>query len=403
MKRLLLAAIAFAWAGTAEAGVYHVGRYLYCYDCHTMHASQSRTYSGSGTVSTVGELGGNWLPNAGSPQHALLKGAGSASCLGCHDNRPFAPDVVDGATATQMPRSAGAFPTTSGGGGHALNGSAPPGGSMTGTLQCTSCHIQHGYASYRNLGSRSNAAITPTMSFDATKASDGVTDVIISGFDATVGYVPALSGDFGGYYKMGSVRYQALTVTPTGGAAIELTNRMNNFCGSCHGQFHGEPGDAAIGGEDAALAFPGETGYQAGAFAEFLRHPTAGVYVGQVSIHGHSTPPTLNTDGTARDSFYNVPNRVKAAVTTGAPTTWPANGYGNGMVAGERATPMCISCHNAHGSSKPFGLRFLIAKGTESDLENGSGKYRNLCGQCHSQGSKTVETYPAGYTGIALP
>lgn len=398
MKRFLFAAlVAFAWAGVAQAGVYHNGKYLYCYDCHTMHASQSHGY-GTGTVTTTGQLGGNWLPNAGQPVPALLKGEGSAVCTACHDGQSFAPDVIDGAVGAQLPRSAGAFPTTAGGGGHALNGTAPPGGAMEGTLQCTSCHIQHGYNSYRNLGSRSNAAITPTVSFDTSNLYNGATDVFLPGFGT--GYVPQLTGNFSGYYQMTTPRYQALSVTVgTGTAAVTttLTNRLNNFCGQCHGTFHGTPGDTAtVGGTPDT-----ETGTQPGAYAEFLRHPTAGVYMGQVSIHGHSQAP--NASGTANSSVYNLTSRVKVAVTNGAPAAWAAAGYGNGLVVGERASPMCISCHNAHGSKKPFGLRFLTGDVQNADAENGDGHYRNLCGQCHSQGAKTTETYDPSYTGANFP
>lgn len=421
MRKLLVAATAFAFATIAEAGVYHYQKYLFCYDCHTMHASQGHGYT-TGAVSTTGALYGNWLPNQDAPVHALLKGPVSDVCISCHNGQTFAPDVIDGVAAVQMPRSAGQFPPA-GGGGHAIGGTTPPGGALPGaatSLQCTGCHIQHGSSSYRNLGSRSNANVTPTMAI-ATAASNfynGSTDVFVALADSAAAYIPQLGGGFNDYYKMGSVRYQAITV---GGVA--LTNRLNNFCAQCHANFHGAPEGVEVGGELASVAFAGETPvvWQPDGNVEFLRHPTAGVYVGQVSAHGHSTPPTFTTvlpgnTGTpgANSSFYNITNRVKFGRTNGAPapfdvvstsgttagnttTYWTTDASANTLV-GDRATPLCISCHNAHGSTKPFGLRFLLANGANADAENGSGTYRNLCGQCHGQGSKTAESY-TGYSG----
>lgn len=405
MKKLLVAVLAIGFASIAEAGVYHNKQYLFCYDCHTMHASQSKGYT-TGTVSTTGALYGNWLPAMGVPSAALLKGSGSAVCTACHQGQTFAPNVIDGTNGTQGARSAGGFNQT-GGGGHALGGSGPPGGTLpTGqtSLECTSCHIQHGGTSYRNLGSRSNADVTPTFAIRTGTSNiyDDATDVFVSLTDASTSYVPALAGSFNGYYQMGSTSYQGHTVGTVG-----LTNRLNNFCAQCHSTFHGAAGtDANIGGESAAVAFAGETPavWQAGGIVEFLRHPTAGVYVGQVSAHGHSTPPQNKTAGTAplgtQDSFYSIPNKVKFGraggapapftITSGTTTTiyWDPTASTIGSDVG---TVLCISCHNAHGSNKPFGLRFLIGKGAaptnDAALESGTGKYRNLCGQCHSQGN----------------
>ncbi len=60
------------------------------------------------------------------------------------------------------------------------------------------------------------------------------------------------------------------------------------------------------------------------------------------------------------------------------------------------AAPGCLSCHKAHGNQNPFGLMFLNGNATAIDEEGGyaTGQtqdlvqgYRNLCGQCHSQGN----------------
>ena len=63
------------------------------------------------------------------------------------------------------------------------------------------------------------------------------------------------------------------------------------------------------------------------------------------------------------------------------------------------AQPGCVSCHKAHGNQNPFGLVFLNRNATSVDEQGGYGTgqtemangygvgYRNLCGQCHSQGN----------------
>ena len=55
-----------------------------------------------------------------------------------------------------------------------------------------------------------------------------------------------------------------------------------------------------------------------------------------------------------------------------------------------------MTCHKAHGNQNPFGLVFLDRNATSVGEEGGFGAddtdtsvktgYRNLCGQCHSQG-----------------
>ena len=103
MKKILIAAAALAWASIASAGTYHVGKYLLCYDCHSMHGSQSHGFGG-GTVSvgpTAGAKDGDWQYSTTNVYEYLLKGAESESCMACHDSKAFAPDVIGGPTAAE--------------------------------------------------------------------------------------------------------------------------------------------------------------------------------------------------------------------------------------------------------------------------------------------------------------
>jgi hypothetical protein len=45
-----------------------------------------------------------------------------------------------------------------------------------------------------------------------------------------------------------------------------------------------------------------------------------------------------------------------------------------------------MSCHKSHGNQNAFGLIFMSGTGTITDNGDG-GAYRDLCRQCHRQGS----------------
>lgn len=256
MKKLIIAAAMLAFGGTASAGEYHVGKYLLCYDCHSMHASQSHGFQ-NGTVG-VGAAGaalyGDWQFAQGTGYEFLLKGAHSEACIACHDNKNFAPDVM-GDNVNAYARSAGSIADGSVGHeafkGHDLDTVKTAPGGASQTLTCFGCHIQHGLAQgYRNLGNRNDANQTPTyVVVDAAGAAgtDLTKDVTIkvtaSAIDGTGKYIPQVDGAFAGYYSMGSVSYAQGTV-----GTQALTNRMNNMCAKCHADFHGAPGNGPASG-----------------------------------------------------------------------------------------------------------------------------------------------------------
>ena len=348
MRRFLVLAVVVlagvSLTGVAMAGDYHVGAALVCGDCHVMHG----THSGSSVTTT------------GHPY--LLKGATvNDACLTCHDGQADAPDVLG---PTLYPptngRLAGALNAVSGhghdntggyieGDGHTLwSTDVPPGWNGTGTLpvtaeglECSDCHSVHGSANYRNM----------RLSTSTTSAWYGkAVTYVIGAADPTKDVYEAAARGYGwdnvNFYEP----------NPAGSAYV-------NWCMTCHTQFHGDPTSTNIteGGE-------------------VVRHPTAGV---EVSV-------------SATSQYRNRIHRVKLMDASG---TW------DGVTANQ--TPSCFSCHKSHGNQNDSGLIWFIDNTQtgpgartpvggiteEGDVDaNGlGGTYRDLCRECHRQGS-----FPAG-------
>jgi len=338
---------------------------------------------GGGAVSTTVQPNGNWL-SASGPNQFLLKAPANQLCLACHDGQSFAPDVL-GVNANASPangRSAGALNDPTQGTpydqwkGHTLGSTATPPGwnptaagvpaanqyDATGGLECISCHLQHGSATvYRNLGPR-NAAFQPTYVLGT--ANDATKDVWIN---IASPYTPNTgnAATFNPLYATANVSYNRTDPAVPTGATTQTSNRLDTFCSACHGDFHGGPGDANIGATAAALD-------------GFLRHPTSKTPIGASGAAGFGGHSTLS--------------RYTAATTKVKVYASDKTGYTD-------ATPGCLTCHKAHGNQNPFGLVFLNRTASsvseeggyaagQVEMANGYGQgYRNLCGQCHSQGN----------------
>ncbi len=385
MKRTLVVVAAFAvvalWAGLAMAGEYHSGSNLVCMDCHTMHFSMQHGFDSGNPVSPTPAPNGNWLSATG-PNQFLLKAPANTLCLSCHDGQNFAPDVKEANfnPAPTMGREAGAINDTASAGqyqhwmGHTLDSTSTPPGfnpvavglsatwyDPAGGLECTSCHAQHGPAtSYRNLGpyalGATAANFRPTYVLNA--ANDLTKDVWVTTIGTgTIGSrTPA---DFNPYYDTTSISFNRIDGTV---GTSKTSNRIGSFCAACHANFHGGPGDTGIGATPSALD-------------GFIRHPTAQVTIGAAGAQGFGGHSNL-----ARF----VANTTKVKVTTSDYT-----GYAD-------ASPMCLTCHKAHGNANPFSLIFLNRTAASVDEQGGLGaaqtaslsvNMRNLCGQCHGQGN----------------
>lgn len=388
MNRKLFAALAILAAAALPvfAGEYHSGNNLECYDCHTPHHSMAHNWDGSTPVPTTPAPNGNWMGATG-PNNFLLKLPANELCLACHDGQTFAPDVL-GANSNPNPtqgRMAGALnkddntvPGYSNWMGHSLGSTATPPGYdpvVVGApanwyvpgaegLECINCHAQHGpAASYRNLGSYAlgGAATNARPTYVISTTDNTSKDVWINLASYTAG--SGSSATFNPYYDYVNIFFNRNDATV---GTTKTSNKMDTFCATCHGDFHGGAGDPNIGATPAALD-------------GFLRHPTSQVTIGASGGQGYGGHTSL------------------ADYTTGV---YKTRVYASDQVAFTDAAPGCVSCHKAHGNKNPFGLFFLaqakppavpILPVTEDGLyeqgqtlDTATGQ-RNLCGQCHTQ------------------
>ena len=361
MKRLLtLCAILIIAAVPAMAQPnYHYQENMNCSDCHSAHASAHTNLTGGAPITTPNTTvttPNNTInpyypaPNPGPGRSSLLKA--DDVCETCHKDQTFAPDVY-GDNLNGYVRSAGGVREDSTGGGHKIGTTvaAPgyksdvinyfPAGSE---LECVSCHSPHGGTAFRNLvpygmsgaPGYSAAAIKPTLTKAA--AFNPATDVtILNGNTYTFG-----SGNLQAYYGRQAVVYAKAATPLAAYNGAQASNRLDNFCGVCHGNFHG--GDKTN---------PDNVSQGGGATSAFLRHPT-----GLVSI----SPSNAN-------AFKQLKVYQVASV----------------QAAGD--APGCVSCHKAHGNNNPFALIYPSNKATADTKEEGDGNaYRNLCNACHGMG-----------------
>jgi hypothetical protein len=316
------------------AGEYHFGSSLICSECHTMHYSQQHQYDG--------QSGAGFPALTGGPNEFLLRERETQLCLGCHDGKTFAPDVLSANTGTHI-RQAGALTTGSppyeNWKGHTLNVTAtPPGGSMNIRLQCSNCHDAHGNTNYRNLD-----GVTNPITY-AKGTNDIAKDVFLRGWT---------SGDIATNYSIDTVDYNEPN---------PRQSAMAKFCKGCHTDFHGQAGDSNMGGSGGI---------------NWQRHPTADANIG-ANDDLHSS---LNL-------FKNNLYRVKVMSPSGAWGT-PGQAWPN---APSDLTPTCVSCHKSHGNQNPYGLIFMDGTSNNPMTEEGNAAtanimtgLRGLCIQCHVQ------------------
>lgn len=356
MRKLIAAAAAIVWAGAALAGDYHQSSTLKCSECHTMHASRAHGLQSSNALDNIG-----WFGNPAIPNEKLLIQAGvNVTCLACHNNTA-APDVfgANEAGPALNVRSAGALNGTvtghslGAGGyqdwmGHTLGSSAMPPGFGGATwdpaaegFHCGNCHSVHGQPNaFRNLGG-------PKAGTDSLKATFGLA-VNIPTFNEMPATGPrSVAADANLDVFVNNV---ARTYA-TGDVNFQIGNeasgpRMNQYCGVCHGDYHG----AAM----TEAATPGH----------FIRHPTSGQGVADANSPSTDLPTATNAVVLARPLY----NSGKTDAQTG-----------------------CLTCHKGHGNGRGFGIVYpAAANAVNANLENGDAPVdgtiypiRNLCTVCH--------------------
>lgn len=346
MKRLLVlvaVALVAGLAGIATAGDYHVGSTLVCSDCHVMHGQQSHGYTEG---LPPGAPAGFFNPiGPAAPYDRLLRNDVNTLCLGCHDNKDFAPDVFGtdvnstpnggrlagalNADPTKRPNDAGYVETD----GHTLfSMSLPPGQAAvagvtawvpgTNGLGCSDCHSVHGDAYYRNM--RTSTRTTSLWFGSAVRYAIGTNNT------ASADVFERIPQE----YDLTNVDYNRPDMAKSYYA---------DFCKKCHTLFHGLPTDPNMNG---------------------TRHPTGG----QSMTSSYIT------------RWAGATNKVKVQSALGV---WDGTD--------PNTAPSCFTCHKSHGNMNNFGLVFMEGHGATVTEEGDGGQMRDTCKQCHSQGD-----FPAG-------
>lgn len=362
MRKLTMALAVLAISALpvmAQSYNYHYNANMNCSDCHSMHASAHENLdAGAAIVNPIAPTSdgnGGLKINPYYPGQPVANGhakllKSTDVCATCHKDQTFAPDVY-GDNVNGYQRSAGGVREDLTGGGHKIGSTVAAPGKKTDIidytyteLECTSCHSPHGGTGFRNLvpygmsGTAGyNAAAKPTVNKGAFATT---ADVTILGGDTYVFGTPA---NFASYYGRDKVVYAKSGSYTYNGATS--SNRMDQFCGICHGNFHG----GAV------------TETQVGDGTDFTRHPTSVVTLQQAA---HNAP---NASFNNVKAFGNVRVYQAAAAAT------------------DLDSPGCMSCHKAHGSVNPFGL--IYPSRTAADTkEAGDASYKDLCKSCHSMG-----------------
>lgn len=299
-----------------------------------MHYSERHAYTGDATADPLLAPGG--------PFAYLLKNTQAQLCLACHDGRPDIPDVRS-AHGGGYVRAAGQInvvgdgPSVEGT-GHTLGSTAsPPGGTWTNPgLQCQHCHAAHGNEYYRNL--------VPNPGTASGKYVTYLTGVTYTGTSAIQ---QGAASPMSTHYAAGNIRYRQSQVGTTDFG-------LSEWCGGCHGTFHGAGGAANMGG---SVSGDGGT-------APWLRHPTRDVTMAE---------GVTNRVVNANHWFGALASRVPVVSTSG---TIP------GVAGSSDNEVFCGSCHKAHGSTNRKSL--IFDDETTGTAEDGTSLMQT-CQQCHYQ------------------
>lgn len=316
-------------SGISQAGDYHRSdkTTLGCTDCHTPH------YSQDGSIPSWDQ------EDQGGPYRLLLKKRLiNELCLMCHDGSDEEAPNVNNPTYES---SAGAFQPgeeVEESHRHSLNSeTAPPGyegyWDPNNALTCVSCHDPHGNDYYRNLRPNPGNATGKTVTYMTGGTYDGASAI------QQIENTP-----LNPHYTSGNIRYrQAYKASTNYG--------LSEWCGGCHGEFHGLGGDGQMG-----ASAEGDTGS-----LPWLYHPTRGITMGQGNTNDHISL-----------SHWSLPS-----LSSRVPVVSPDSIIGN-----EDDEVFCGSCHKAHGSEHRYNL--IWDNDATSAREDGE-RLLNTCQQCHDK------------------
>ena len=326
------------WEGSKD---FHAGGVGNCVMCHTMHNSQN------GAPVDAGSPGGN--------PYLLIAATPSDVCLTCHSSTY---NDVFGSNPLLPPREVGAGNFV-----FLLEDNVNDGyGGATSPL--------HGCATGHNIIAPSRGAgVDPVH----TKAPGG--EFPADQLGCTSCHDPHGNANFRMLYGAGPVQLGSYVFTAPAPLAEGLSiyhgteratrhtayrSGMSEWCGNCHGDFH-----------DAAGTLKHVTGVELGA---------------EVSARYNAYAGTANPTGGQSSTAYLPQVPFEDPSATLASTAGPGPG----------SRIMCLSCHRAHASSAPDGLRwdpgvtFLALDGQESGSYAQPSPYadpaqRSLCNKCHAK------------------
>ena len=311
---------------------FHNSGTLVCGMCHIMHASEQHAHDSAFAPDPYGAFPRSYLPGK-----KLLKADDPvALCLGCHDGVPGAPDVVGADVNGLTERSAGMFelPGVDNPRGHKLDYNIPHGSDWdlcmrchfggtfaTATVSCIDCHNPHGNRKVRNLQWASYPGGEPDFGLYVNPGVGGIAK-----------------------YERANVAYG----TDDGITVREVTN----MCLDCHHVVSGTYTDPKGNGiHNLHPTYDSERGTPNHISQGDADHTTDGAH----------------WEGGTGDGFIGTA-RLRY-VTRGA------TDYNNALAIDASTNGvLCLSCHNAHGSDRAFGLRWDPAIGP-----GGKG-----CNHCHN-------------------
>ncbi len=322
---------------------YHNGNDMVCSDCHIMHASMQHDY---GTPDSY-----TYPYNVEPPANHLLKAANALTlCLSCHNDKVGIPDVVGADVNGGSDRAAGQLGEVGeiNNNGHNI---APDPGDLcnrchfggefhTASVECIDCHAPHGTRYYRNLQWASWPGHQPPIVAFVRPGSQGLDK-----------------------YQTANVRYGA----PGYGRGQATWREVTNICIDCH---HTLVDASPNGGRYTNPELDDH----------WNRHPGTNSEDGAYRpIGGLPDDPDVYTDPqnwvSGEGSEFSV-GRVPYIVTE-------AHSFQQADVVSTSNEVFCLSCHSAHGTDKPFGLRW-------NPTNNSTPLATAGCRQCHNNTASNI-------------
>ncbi|MEW5702002.1 MAG: hypothetical protein AB1792_07220 [Candidatus Zixiibacteriota bacterium] len=318
---------------TGLSSTYHNGATLRCSDCHMMHQSKQHQLDDDLTPDPFGGYPQNPI---GGP--ALLKTADPIDlCLTCHDNQAGIPDVMGMDVNGLTERSAGFFDAVGvrNPRGHSLDRNLASdwelcyrchfvGEFATASVTCIDCHNPHGNGRARNLQWASWPGGEPQFGLLEADSAAGLQR-----------------------YESGRIAY--------GTDNTDNLREVSNMCLDCHHVFSGE-----------SYIDPDGNGWH-------NRHPSYESERNSPNNIAQGGAPRFTTAAAhweaGTGAGFGVTPRLRF-VTSGATI------YADAMhVDATKNGVFCLSCHQAHGNSHSFALRWDPAAGIAG----------NGCDQCHNK------------------